>query len=216
MKWRSPIVFPLFVIMISCVAPVYHKAEVVPSKSLTVSAGPVGYGYIFHFFETTREVAAGGYIDISGQIAKTDRFAWTGHLGGVVTQGGMGAVDWRRDMEIDIIPFMEPADLEIFPLAGIGFQYELLEEPSFSARVELDIPMTPVMTLLVGIDSKTKDREVLTTGFQLVAGTPSSVFLTWHPTQRLHLTLGANPMFLTFGKDVWSLHAGIGYTIIEK
>ena len=67
--------FPLFVIMISCVAPVYHKAEVVPSKSLTVSAGPVGYGYIFHFFETTREVAAGGYIDISGQIAKTDRFA---------------------------------------------------------------------------------------------------------------------------------------------
>jgi|GEM_PF-5046650 len=205
MKWRNPIVFPLFVIMISCVAPVYHKAEVVASKSLTVSAGPVGYGYIFHFFETIREVAAGGYIDISGQIAKTDRFAWTGHLGGVVTQGGMGAVDWRRDMEI-----------EIFPLAGIGFQYELLEEPSFSARVELDIPMTPVMTLLVGIDSKTKDREVLTTGFQLVAGAPSSVFLTWHPTQRLHFTLGANPMFLTFGKDVWGLHAGIGYTIIEK
>ena len=87
-----------------------------------------------------------------------------------------------------------------------------MEKPSLAGQLSIEFPSLISLTLLAGINSRKSGREVVTIGLKSLAYYPSMAFINVHPTPNLHLSLGAS-MILGLGGEV---HAGVGYTILNK
>lgn len=177
----------------------YETAEVTPGEaSLTLSAAPEAYGYGFFDWYT----GTGAQLELSGRYAFNEEYqlAIFGYAGGLIGLNGPGII------------LTENPDIGILPNGGIGFQGEFLEKPSLAGQLSVEFPSLISLTLLAGINSRKSGREVVTIGLKSIWYMPSMVFVTIHPTPRLHLLAGGSIVWMVGGE----VHAGVGYTILNK
>ena len=177
----------------------YETAEVTPGEgSLLASVAPETYGYGFFDWYTD----TGVQLELSGRYAFNEEYqlAIFGYAGGLIGLNGPGII------------LTENPDIGILPNGGIGFQGEFMEKPSLAGQLSIEFPSLISLTLLAGINSRKSGREVVTIGLKSLAYYPSMAFINVHPTSNLHLSLGAS-MIPLLGDEV---HAGVGYTILNK
>lgn len=196
-------------ILISSILPVaafaflpqyYETAEVTPGEgSLLVSAAPSAYGYgLFDWY-----TGQGADIELSFRqgITKDSALAFFGYAGGLIGTNSPG------------FTLISHPDIGIWPTGGFGAQVEFLEKPSLAGQLSVEFPSLVSLTLLAGINSRKANREVVTFGLKsLFLYYPGMAFVTIHPTQRLHISLGATILPMV-GEEA---HVGIAYTFLTK
>jgi len=177
----------------------YETAEVTPGEgSLLASVAPETYGYGFFDWYT----GTGAQLELSGRYAFNEEYqlAIFGYAGGLIGLNGPGII------------LTENPDIGILPNGGIGFQGEFMEKPSLAGQLSVEFPSLISLTLLAGINPRKSGREVVTIGLKSIWYMPSMVFVTIHPTPRLHLLAGGSIVWMLGGE----VHAGVGYTILNK
>lgn len=177
----------------------YETAEVTPGEgSLLVSAAPSAYGYgLFDYY-----TGQGADIELSFRqgVTKDSALAFFGYAGGLIGLNAPG------------ITLTSNPDIGILPNGGFGAQVEFLEKPSLAGQLSVEFPSLVSLTLLAGISSRKANREVVTFGLKSFLYYPSMAFVTIHPTQKLHISLGATILPMVGGE----VHAGIAYTFLTK
>jgi len=205
-KWIVILLLPIG--LIAFLPQTFQTAEV-EGGSTSLTASTMGeyfnYGFMGWYVEGT---GVRSQISCHYTFGKAAPLIVFGYAGMLVNQSDLGLFDWGDDPKISF-----------WPSGGIGVQAELVEKPSLALQFSAEFPTLLSLTFLAGINSRQINREIVTIGIKTTPGPvdflpiiPSSVFITVHPTPRLHILAGGTALWMVGGE----VHAGVGYTILNK
>ncbi|MBD3285945.1 hypothetical protein GF359_05645 [candidate division WOR-3 bacterium] len=106
------------------------------------------------------------------------------------------------------LSYGDSTDVYGFPNGGLGMHIQVTDRKfPFAVQLSAEFPSLISLGLILGVKPRNLDREIISFGAKSLAYYPGSVYLNVHPSERIHLTVGASTVI--FGGEV---HAGIGYT----